>query len=250
LRRSALLLSALLVLVTACSTTSPSAPPSAPPSPTAPASEAPAPSSDPTTAPQSPAVPTSPTDTPSPMTSDEEALIASLRLDAGVNCVPRRNDLPAGALFGIECRPDDSLVGRVGLYWFPSANEAAHAYMTRLASYDVDVNAGDCTRDIPGDAPWTPGDHEGSVDDPGVFNWENSVLSPNRSGCFLDENGIANVRATCGNAYIGVLGTGTDLSELNDWAWSYPAGYEPGTPDMPGICIGDGLNAADVVEPS
>ena len=184
------------------------------------------------------------------MTPEEEALIAALRLDAAVNCEPRRADLPEGALYGIECRPDDPLVARVGIYWFPSPNEAAHGYMTRMAEYGVDVNAGDCGRDIPGDAPWRPGDGEGSIEDPGVFNWENSVLSPDRSGCFVDENGVANVRATCGNAYIGVLGTGTDLSELNDWAWTYPAGYEPGTPDMPGICVGDSLNAADVQAPS
>ena len=91
---------------------------------------------------------------------------------------------------------------------------------------------------------------EGDIYDPGVFNWENAALSPNRSGCFLDEDGAANIRATCGNAYVGVLGTGSDLSDLYDWAWRYPAGYEPGTPDMPGICIGDSLFEPDVSEPS
>jgi hypothetical protein len=182
------------------------------------------------------------------MTAEEEALMGALRIDAAVNCVPRRADLPEGSLRGIECRPDDPSVARVGIYWFPSGIEAAHVYMTRMASYGVDVNAGDCVRDIPGDAPWTPGDNEGNFDDPGVFNWENTVLSPNRSGCFRDENGTANVRATCGNAYVGVLGTGTDLSDLNDWAWRYPDGYEPGTPDSPGICIGEGLFAPDVPE--
>jgi hypothetical protein len=184
------------------------------------------------------------------MTPEEEALIAKLRLDAAVNCVPRRADLPEGSLYGIECRPDDPLVARVGIYWFPSQNEAAYAYMTRMASYGVDVNAGSCGQDIAGESAYTPGDDEGSFEDPGVFNWENSVLSPNRNGCFLDENGTANFRATCGDAYVGVLGTGTDLSDLTDWTWRYPAGYEPGVPDMPGLCIGDALHSADVIEPS
>ena len=110
--------------------------------------------------------------------------------------------------------------------------------MTRMAERGVDVTAGQCTSDLPGEEPWMAGDGEGSFEDPGVFNWENSVLAPGRIGCFLDDDGMANVRLTCGNAYIGVLGTGTDLSDLQDWSWRYPAGYEPGTPDAPGLCVG------------
>jgi hypothetical protein len=182
------------------------------------------------------------------MTPEEEALMGALRIDVAVNCAPRRADLPEGSVRGIECRPDDPAVARVGIYWFAAPNDAAYAYMTRMASSGVDVNAGDCNRDIPGESAWTPGDHEGSFEDPGVFNWENAVLSPDRIGCFSDENGSANVRLTCGNAYIGVLGTGTDLSDLHDWTWLYPEGYEPGTPDSPGICVGDGLIAPDVSE--
>jgi hypothetical protein len=37
-----------------------------------------------------------------------------------------------------------------------------------------------------------------------------------------------------------VLGVGKDLSELVDWTWRYPRGYEPGMPDEPGICVGEG----------
>ena len=172
------------------------------------------------------------------MTPDEQALIGTIRTDAAKDCVARRTDLPAGAMYGIECRPVGSPAARVGIYKFSSRNEAAHAYMTRMASYGIDANAGDCNRGIPGDGAYTAGDGEGNIDDPGVFNWENSVLTPSRSGCFRDENGKANFRATCGNAYVGVLGTGTDLSDLNDWAWRYPVGYQARTPDAPGICIG------------
>jgi hypothetical protein len=176
--------------------------------------------------------------------------MSELRIDAAVNCAPRRIDLPEGAIRAIECEPDDPLVARVGIYWFEDPNEAAFTYMTRMASFGVDVNAGDCNRDVPGESGWTPGDGEGSIEDPGVFNWENEALVPERIGCFIDENGTANVRATCGFAYIGVLGTGSDLSDLTDWAWRYPAGYEAGTPDAPGICVGKAQIEASVGQPS
>jgi hypothetical protein len=173
------------------------------------------------------------------MTDDEAALVRLLRIDSAVRCVPRRTDLPTGALYAVECRPRHPLVDRVGIYAFASANDAAWTYMNRMASHGVDVNAGDCGRDIPGETAWTAGDNEGSWDDPGAFNWENAALSPNRSGCFRDENGRANVRATCGTAYVGILGTGTDLSDLDAWTWRYPEGYTPGMPDRPGICVRD-----------
>jgi hypothetical protein len=230
-------LPAALMLVAACATSQPGTP-TAPPSssPTATPVVTPSPSPLVTSAP-SPVVTPEPTADPSAMTPEEQALVASLRLDVAIDCVPRRTDLPEGALRGIECRPDDPLVASVGVYEFASEIEAASTYMTRLASYGVDVRAGDCGRDIPGDSAWTPGDGEGNPEDPGVFDWENEALSPERIGCFRNENGIANVRATCGLTYIGVLGARKDLSNLTDWTWRYPAGYEPGTPDAPGICV-------------
>ena len=164
------------------------------------------------------------------MTKGEKKLVAMLRPDAAVNCVPRRSDLPKGARFGIECSPHGSLAARVGVYRFASSNEAAFAYMTRMASAGVDVRSGDCNRDKPGEEPWVPGDGEANYDDPGVFNWENEALMPERIGCFLNDDGIANVRVACGYDYIGVLGTGRDLSDLTDWTWKYPKGTEHSDP--------------------
>jgi hypothetical protein len=245
-RPAALLLCAITLLAAACSTPanpaspSASATPSAPAAPTVAESASAAGSAPPevTPAPSSTAGPATPV--PS-MTTDETALVAHLRADAATSCAPRRANLPEGAQVGVECQPADPLVARVGIYWFASRNEAAHAYMTRMASYQVDANEGDCNRGVPGDVAWTPGDGEGNISDPGVFNWQNSVLSPNREGCFLDENGTANVRATCDQAYVGVLGRGTDLKALHDWIWVYPDGYEVGTPDAPGICKGPAI---------
>jgi len=86
-------------------------------------------------------------------------------------------------------------------------------------------------------AAWTPGDGEGNIDDPGVFNWENSVLSPNRNGCFKNEFGFANTRVTCGVVYIGVLGARKDLSDLYAWTRMQPPNAEMDTPTPPGICV-------------
>ena len=244
MRRSALLAPAVLVLVAACATAQPGAPsPSPVPSPIATPQPTPSPST-PVTPPPSPAtspspvVTPAPTDSPAPaMTKQEQKLVAALRPDAAVNCIPRRSDLPDGARFGIECSPHGSLAARIGVYRFASSNEAAYAYMTRMASAGVDVRAGDCSRDHAGEEPWVPGDGEASYDDPGVFNWENEALVPERIGCFLNDDGIANVRVTCGNDYIGVLGTGSDLSDLTDWTWKYPKGTEHSIPEAPGICV-------------
>ena len=172
------------------------------------------------------------------MSADEETLIGVLRSDIAVDCEPRRSDLPEGARYAIECRPETSLVQRVGVYHFDSPNEAAFAYMTRMAAAGVDVNSGDCQADRRGEGAYVPGDNEGSIDDPGVFNWENSALMSERNGCFVDDSGNANVRLVCDREYIGILGAKDDLSDLLDWAWTYPAGYEPGTPDEPGACVG------------
>ena len=250
MRPAVLLLPAIALLAVACASPSPvpsqSADPTPVASPAVPASPIPSVSPAPTPAAPTPDAPTpAPTDEPDPspaMTPDEAALIGAIRIDAAKDCVPRRANLPDGALYGIECRPVGSPAARVGIYKFASRNEAAHAYMTRMASYGIEANAGDCNRGIPGDGAYTAGDGEGNIDDPGVFNWENSVLSPSRIGCFRDADGKANVRATCGDLYIGVLGASRDVPKLHDWTWRYPNGYEPGTPDVPGLCIGDAVS--------
>ena len=217
MRRIAFLAPAVLVLFAACATAQPGAPsPSAVPSPIAtpqptdlaggPGDAAALSRGEPI---PTPAVTPAPTDSAAPaMTKGERKLVAMLRPDAAVNCVPRRSDLPKGARFGIECSPHGSLAARVGVYRFASSNEAAFAYMTRMASAGVDVRSGNCNRDKPGEEPWVPGDGEANYDDPGVFNWENEALMPERIGCFLNDDGIANVRVACGFDYIGVLGTG------------------------------------------
>ena len=172
---------------------------------------------------------------PSPYTAVESDLIAGLRSDAVVHCGPRRKDLPVRATAAVECRVNSDLVERFGVYRFRDARDAALTYLERLASNDVDPASGDCSAGTSGDAPWMPGDGTtGSAEDRVAFGGSDRWVV-GRSGCFLDEDGTANVRLTCGSTYIGIVGRSEDLAALHAWAWRSDAGQvPPGEP--PGIC--------------
>ena len=173
-----------------------------------------------------------PAATPAPtMSSAERDLVAALRDDAVVNCTPRRADLPPRALAGVECRPESDLVARVGLYRFRSDEDAALAYLARMASYDVKLNNGRCHLGEPGDSG-------SGLEGGATVVFEGETFDVRRNGCFHDENGIANYRLTCwgGALYVGVLGRTTDLAALSEWV-------EMGnvdTPGPPGICVPGG----------
>jgi hypothetical protein len=175
---------------------------------------------------------TLPVPSPDPsLTTDEVALAAYLRAGVGVGCLPRRDDLPPRATVGIECRPADALVARVGIYGFGTANAdpepARDTYLERMAAAGVAPGSGDCAAGHAGDASWPS-----SLPDEG----DDGKLRPTRAGCFLDENGVANVRVTCyGDLYIGVLGRTIDLRALVAWAWAVAPG-ESVDRDPPGIC--------------
>jgi hypothetical protein len=171
------------------------------------------------------------------LTEQEQELVSELREDVRVDCRPRRTDLPDGALLGVECFPTDDLVARVGIYGFASTRDAALAYLDRMSRAGVAPNSGRCLEGIPGEGAWTAGDGEGSVDDVDAIVVRGQTLVSHRSGCFHDENGTANYRATCwAPVYVGVLGATRDLAALEDWAWRYPDDVEPSTPGPPGIC--------------
>ena len=180
------------------------------------------------------------TDAPSPvveLTAEEDELVYELREDARVDCRPRRNDLPDRAVIGVECFPSDDLVARVGIYEFANDRDAALAYLDRMSQAGVAPGSGACGDGIPGDAAWTGGDGEGSVDDEGAIVVDGLVLVGRRSGCFHDENGSANFRATCwASHYVGVLGRTADIAALGEWASAYPRDVEQSTPGPPGIC--------------
>jgi len=192
------------------------------------------------TTPPSGTDPPSATEAPLPpveLTADEEGLVSELREDARVDCRPRRDDLPDRAVIGVECSPSDDLVARVGIYEFANDRDAALAYLDRMSEAGVAPGSGSCIEGRPGDAAWTGGDGEGSVDDEDAIVVDGQTLVGRRSGCFHDENGTANFRATCWMShYVGVLGRTPDIAALEDWSWAYPRDVEPSTPGPPGVC--------------
>ena len=127
------------------------------------------------------------------------------------------------------------------MYRFATANDAAAGYMTRMSDAGIAPNTGSCLSDTAGDGAYFPGDGHSPADAPGMFDWEGEALVTQRNGCFRDEFDNANVGLVCENDYIGILGARDDLSDLMDWAWTYPDGYEPGTPDLPGVCVGPSI---------
>ena len=224
---------AITGIVAACSTTPVSsvAPiASASPSPAVPSVP---PSAGPSALPSTPAPTVAPTPTPTPapsLSAAELALVEQLRADVRTGCVPRRTDLPPRATLGVECHPADPLVAAVGIYAFgPQGGPegARDTYLERLAAAGVKPASGDCTRETPGDHSWPA-----NLPDEG----EDGGLSSLRSGCFLDENGTANVRLTCyGDFYVGVLGRTKELGALYAWSWKL-APSEDTHRDPPGLC--------------
>ena len=169
----------------------------------------------------------------SALNDEEAALIAGLRSDARVRCEPRRTALPVLAIAGVDCRIGSTLVERVGAYRFRDSRDAATTYLDRLATYKVAPATGNCPTGIAGDRPWTAGDLTAGAERVSVAGTGPWVVG--RSGCFLDEDGSANVRATCGAIYVGILGRGTDLADLHRWVWGAADGViEGGKP--PSIC--------------
>ena len=126
--RSVALIPVVLALVAACAGTAsplPTSPGAGAPSPAAPSA---APTSAPSATPGSPASPTpattpdaslkpAPSDEPAPsFSASEKTLLEALRMDARIDCAPRRADLPGGAVAGIECRIATAHVDREGVY--------------------------------------------------------------------------------------------------------------------------------------
>jgi hypothetical protein len=197
---------AVMFIVAACgSATAPSSSPSAPSSP-APAPSEPAPASptpEPSVAPPSEPPSDAPTEAPAAPTAQEQYLIDGV-LRGAQDCAPVRDDLPAGAIAGIECAADDPAVAQVGFYLFADEAAMLDAYFARMDAEGVTRESGGCV-DGEGEGSYIP--FEG--------------ISPDRDGCFINEQGYANYRATRSgaNVYIGILGTSDDMAALADFAW-------------------------------
>ena len=172
---------------------------------------------------------------PATFTAVEAALVSALRKDAAIGCAPRRTKLPPRATAGVECRVNGAVVTRVGAYRFGDPRDAATTYLERMASYAVKAGTGDCPGGKSGDAAWMPGDGKAGTDTDRVYVGGTGPWVVGRTGCFLDENGTANVRLTCGSTYVGILGRDADLADLDRFALASATGpTKPGK--APGIC--------------
>ena len=207
--------------------------PGASSSPSSPTSPEPTSSSEPSFPAPSASPSSEPSPSPAPTLSPAEAdLLDTLRADASVDCAPRRTDLPPRAILGVECHPSDALVAAVGVYAFsdtgPDLEPALATYLERMAEAGVQPGMGDCANGSDGDHAWPANLPDEGDDEDG--------LRPTRSGCFINDDGIANVRLTCyGDIYMGVLGNTKELSALYAWAWKVADG-DSIERDPPGLC--------------
>jgi hypothetical protein len=167
---------------------------------------------------------------PATFTAVEAALVSGLPDKAAIGCAPRRVKLPPRAVAGVDCRVNGAVASQVGAYAFGDARDAATTYLERMASYDVKPGSGDCPAGKSGDAAWMPGDQKAGKDSDRVNVDGTGPWVVGRIGCFLNENGIANVRLTCGTTYLGILGRDADLADLDRFAAPSATGQ------MPGIC--------------
>ena len=196
---------------------SPSAPPTLAPTPSInppPVALPPAPTPAPTAPP--PVVtprPVKPTPTPLAFTAKEHYLRDGIRRGA-TDCVPVRgkDNLPKNAIAGIECDSPERAVARIGYYLFANDDDMLAAYLWRMTSEGVELDTGGCW-DGEGEGAYTPG--------------EGMVLE--RNGCFINDKGFANYRATMPgwHVYIGILGRSADTRALENFAWR-------GNQDTPG----------------
>ncbi|HEY3334029.1 MAG TPA: hypothetical protein VGK16_02240 [Candidatus Limnocylindrales bacterium] len=213
----------LVATLAACGSTpaNPSQPVASPSSPViggSPSASPQAASPDPTDGP-SPSTP-GPVLTPEPdgspeaaaLTVEEQYLLDGVRAGA-TDCRPLRANLPTRTTGAIECGWDDPSVARVGFFLFDGEVDMLAAYYARMDAEGVKRNSVACV-DGAGESPYTPGG--------------DTVAS--RQGCFVNDAGYANYRATIPAylLYVGVLGRTGDMAALANFAWR-------GNEDVPGM---------------
>jgi len=135
-------------------------------------------------------------------------------LRGAAECQPAggSDELPREAIAGIECSSTDLGVARIGYYLFANDEDMLEAYLFRMNAEAVALDSGTC-RDGEHEGAYTPGDG----------------LLPHREGCFMNDEGIANYRATLPTYHvsISILGARDDMGYLGEFAWR-------GNQDTPG----------------
>lgn len=214
-------LAALVVLV-ACAggDPTPSVAPVATPSlaPSASTTLAPTPATPPTGRPSVEPTPgSSPAPEPTSLVPNaaEQALIDGI-LRGVRDCRPARDQLPEGAIAGIECASGEPAVARIGFYRFADDRSMLDAYLARMAAEGIELDSGSCV----------DGESEGAYIPEEGF-------AAQRQGCFINDAGFANYRVTLPgpSVYIGILGRTDDMRALEDFAWRGNMDT-PGTPTL------------------
>jgi len=223
---AASLIAALILAACGSATLPPSqavvSPPPASPAPSAPTDPATPEPADPTAAPPvvTPAPTARPTPNPAPrptapsFSKAEKYLIGGIMRGEG-DCSPVRSGLPARAIAGIDCDLVGSPVARMGYYLFKNEADTLDAYLARMANEGIELESGSCL-DREGEGAYIP--------------WGDDGFAPYRQGCFINDAGYGNYRATLPGAhvYVGLLGRTADTRSLDEWAWI-------GNQDTPGI---------------
>jgi hypothetical protein len=191
-----------------------SAPPASP-SPSTPADPAtPEPTAKPPATP-APTVKPTPKPTPKPVAFNraERYLIDGIMRGEG-ECKPVRTGLPARAIAGIDCDLDATPVARMGYYLFKSDADMLAAYLGRMRAEGIALESGGCLEGE-GESAYIP--------------WAGDDIAPYRQGCYVNDDGYGNFRATLPgfHVYVGLLGRTAQVRPLEDWAWF-------GNEDVPG----------------
>jgi hypothetical protein len=205
-------LAALILAACGASSPAPSQPAvSAPPASPAPSLPADLSSPDPS---GQPAVTPAPTARPTAQPTQVAFSRAERYLIDGImrgesDCSPvRAGDLPGRAIAGIDCELVGSPVARAGYYLFDNESELLDAYFARMRSEGITPESGDGCNEREGESAYIPWD-------------ENDGFAPYRLGCFVNDEGYGNFRATLpgSHVYVGLLGRSRSLSDLYEWAF-------------------------------
>ncbi len=127
------------------------------------------------------------------------------------SCAPKTSDLPADTLAAIECPIADGPADLVGYYLMADADAY---YFQRVAQEGLELDSGGCRPDR--NPPGVPGE---AVEMPG-----SQAVFEVRLACFVNDQGYANLRIVdrARDVYIGVLGNGSDITDLVHWSQGSP----------------------------
>jgi heat shock protein HslJ len=147
-------------------------------------------------------------------TKAEKVLLEGIPTDIARTCEPRRRQNPRGTLAAVQCKPVSPVVKDMAYYLMSSA-AAGRVWDERMRDHGVEDGPGECWNGQPDAVYYTPG--------------------PDVDGCYVNDDGIANLRYVANAAgcsqlnvagrqlkdpaiYVAVLGHDDDIAKLTRWA--------------------------------